>query len=193
MNIFEYLLIISPSEEIKLMVMNLKRIFANRYGCEKAAGLIPHITMSNWLHNGDRETQIISTIDRFAKTVHPFLAQFDGLGKFDPKTIFVNVFNREYFSEISKGLKNSTNYLLKNDAKFPSPAHLTIARDMKPEQFEQAWSEYGNEEFEAFCKVEGMVLLKRPFSKDGYKKYDVVAEFPFEGKKPRVEQLELGF
>jgi len=65
MNIFEYLLIISPSEEVKRMVMNLKRIFADRYGCEKAAGLIPHITMSNWLHSGDREAQIISAIELY--------------------------------------------------------------------------------------------------------------------------------
>jgi len=104
----------------------------------------------------------------------------------------VNVFNEESFAEISKGLKNSSS-LLKKNAKFPSPAHLTIARDMKPEQFEQAWSEYENEEFESSCEVSGMILLRRKLYKDGHSTYETIATFPFAGKEPHIKQLEFGF
>ena len=189
MDVSEYLLIISPSEEVKRMVMNLKRIFAARYGCKKAAGLIPHITMGNWLRSHYDEARIVANINRFAETVTPFLSQFDGLGKFDPKTIFVNVLNKNSFVEISKGLQNSTSALLTKHVTSPRTAHLTIARSMEPGQFEQAWSEYGSEEFEASCEVNGMTLLRRSFNSN----YAIVAEFPFEGKRPRVEQLGLGF
>lgn len=149
--------------------------------------------MGNWLHSGDREAQIISAIDRFTKTVHPFWAQFDGLGKFDPKTIFVNVFNKESFADISKGLKNSTSSLLTKHVTFPCTAHLTIARSMELGQFEQAWSEYENEEFEASCEVNQIILLRRPIGKGGYSNYKKIAGFHLEGKRPLVEQLELGF
>ncbi|WP_192347811.1 2'-5' RNA ligase family protein [Algoriphagus sp. Y33] len=193
MNIFEYLLIISPNEEINRDVMSLKKEFANRYGCKKAAGLTPHITMGNWLQSSYREARIIANIKRFAETVNPFLAQFDGIGKFEPKTIFVDVLNKESFADISRGLRHSSSSLLKKHVAFPSTAHLTIARSMEPEQFEQAWSDYKNEEFKDSCEINGMILLRRPFRKEGYSKFNRIGSFPFEGKRPHVEQLELGF
>ncbi len=199
MNIFEYLLIISPDEEIKSYVMRLKKLFADRYGCKKAAGLIPHITMGNWLRSHYDEERIIANIKRFAETANPFLAQFDGLGKFDNhakdnfKTIFVNVFNKESFAHISKGLNRSSRHLLKKFATFPGTAHLTIARSMESEQFERAWSEWENEEFKAYCEVSGMILLRRELYKDGHGTYETIATFPFAGKEPHIQQLKLGF
>lgn len=196
---FEYLLIISPNKRIKRYVMKLKKKFADRYGCEKAAGLIPHITMANWLQSGYHEARIIANIRRFAETVNPFLAQFDGLGKFynrgkdNSKTIVVNVFNKESFAHISKGLNRSSRHLLKKFATFPSTAHLTIARSMESEQFERAWSEWKDKEYKAYCEVSGMILLRRELFKEGHGTYKPIATFPFAGKQPHIQQLELGF
>lgn len=196
---FEYLLIISPNERIKHYVMKLKKLFADRYGCEKAAGLIPHITMANWLQSDYREDRVVASIKRFTETVNPFLAQFDGLGQFDnrgkdnSKTIFVNVFKKESFAHISKGLKRSSCHLLKKQVTFPSTAHLTIARSMESEQFKRAWSEWKDKEYKAYCKVSGMILLRRELYKEGHGTYEPIATFPFAGKQPHIQQLEFGF
>jgi 2'-5' RNA ligase len=190
--IFEYLLIISPSEEINRYGWRLKRIFADRYGCTKALRS-PHITMGNWRRDDSDEAIIISNIIGFAETVSPFLAQFDGLGNFPPKTIFVNVSNKAPFAEVSKGLKESTQHLLKKDVIFPGTAHLTIARSMNPDQFKLAWSEWKNEEFKASFEVKEMVLLRRSVDGQAHGNYQAIATIPFSGKTTPAKHLGFGF
>lgn len=191
-SVFEYLLIISPSEEISRYGWRLKRIFANRYGCTTALRS-PHITMGNWRHSDHDEARIIGNITRFAETVNPFLAQFDGLGNFAPKTIFVDVFNKEPFARISKGLKESTQHLLKKYVVFPGIAHLTIARSMNPDQFELAWSEWKNEEFKGSFEVKEMLLLRRTVEEERHGSFQPIATIPFVGKTPTPKQLDFHF
>lgn len=193
LSLFEYLLIISPSQEIKRYVNMLKRIFADRYKCTMAVGLTPHITMGNWGRSNHDETRIIASLYGFAETISPFIAHFDGLGKFDPATIFVNVLNKKPFAEIRKGLKDSTRHSLKSDVIFPSVPHLTVARSMEADQFESAWSEWKDEKFKASCEVSEMILLRRSIGKEGRGKYRTIATFPLRGKKPPIKQLALDF
>lgn len=192
-SVFEYLLIISPSAEISRFVWRLKRIFADRYKCTMAVGSAPHITMGKWRRSNYDEARIISNLCRFAETVSPFIAQFDGLGNFKTETIFVNISHLAPFDEISKGLTTSTKDLVKKYVKFPDNAHLTIARRMEPHQFELAWSEWKNEEFKASCEVNEMILLRRPIHKERPGNYQTIATIPFRGRTPHIEQLQIGF
>lgn len=191
--VFEYLLIISPSEEVRRFVWRIKRIFADRYKCTMAVGLIPHITMGNWGRSDCDEARIITNIGRFAETMSPFIAHFEGLSHFKTETIFVSVLNKEPFEEISKGLKTSTRALFQNHVEFPENAHLTVARKMELHQFESAWSEWKDEELKASCEVNEMILLRRSVGKEGCGKYQKIATFPLRGKKPPMEQLALDF
>lgn len=190
---FEYLLIISPSEEISRFVWHLKKIFADRYKCTMAASSAPHITVGNWRRSDYDQAKIIASIGRFAKTISPFMAHFDGLGHFKTKTIFVNVLNKEPFAEISEGLKGSTRHLLKHDVIFPGVPHLTVARSMEADQFESAWSEWKSEEFKASCEVNEMILLRRPFEKHEVNRFEKIAVFPFGGTGSFGGQLQLQF
>lgn len=193
MGFFEYLLIISPNKEVRHQVARLKRIFASSYQCTMASRLVPHITIGNWLYSDIREAGIIATIRRFSETVSPFIATVHGLGKFDPKTIFVDISNKEKFAEISNGLKKPVNSLLKGNARFPSNAHITIARSMEPDQFERAWADWKEEPFKADFTVKEMILLRRPYSSITPSKYEAIATFPFVGKGSKNDQLELAF
>lgn len=192
-SLFEYLLIISPSQEIKRYVNMLKRIFADRYKCTMAVGLTPHITMGKWGRSDYDEARIIASICGFAETINPFIAHFDGLSNFKPETIFVSVLNKKPFEEISKGLKTSSKALLEKHVKFPENAHLTVARKMETHQFESAWSEWKDEEFKASCEVNEMILLRKSVGKEGRDKYRTIATFPFGGKTQPIKQLALDF
>lgn len=192
-SVFEYLLIISPSQEIKSFVWHLKRIFADRYGCTIAASSAPHITMGNWGRSDYDQAKIITSIGRFAETISPFIAHFDGLDHFKTKTIFVNVLNKEPFAEIREGLKDSTQHLLKHDVIFPGVPHLTVAKSMEADQFKSAWSDWKDEEFKASCEVNEMILLRKSVGKERRDKYRTIATFPLRGKKPPIKQLALDF
>lgn len=189
-SLFEYLLIISPSQEIKRFVWHLKRIFADRYKCTTAARSVPHITMGNWKRSDHDEARIIARIYGFAETISPFIAHFDSLGCFKTETIFVNVLNKEPFAEIRKRLIDST--LLNNDVTFPSVPHLTVAKSMEAAQFESAWNEWKDEKFKASCEVNGMILLRKSVGKER-DKYQTITIFPFRGKTPPIKQLALDF
>lgn len=110
----------------------------------------PHTTMAGWLHNDHHEAKIINNIREFAETLSPFVVPFDSFGQFGSKAIFINVPNQAPFSKISKGLKGSIRGLLGEKIKFPTPAHLTIARNMESIQFENAWGEWKEKEFQSF-------------------------------------------
>ncbi len=62
------------------------------------------------------------------------------------------------------------------DPHFISDPHLTIARKLKPWQYEKGWLEYSNLHFSAKIVADSMLLLRRPL---GDMKYQVVGGFDF--------------
>ena len=68
---------------------------------------------------------------------------------------------------------------LDNDNKphFMTDAHLTIARKLKPWQYEKAWLEYSNSHYSARFIADKKLLLSRPTG-EGY--YKIIESFHFE-------------
>jgi 2'-5' RNA ligase len=66
--------------------------------------------------------------------------------------------------------------------------HLTIARKLKPWQYEKGWLEYSNKHFSGRFIANCMTLLRRP---EGEMKYQLVQKFEFQNLPVATKQGEL--
>ena len=75
-----------------------------------------------------------------------------------------------------------------NKPHFIMEPHLTIARKLKPWQYEKGWLEYSHKSFTGRFIADGMILLRRP---SGEVKYHAVRRFEFENLPVSIKQGEL--
>src|SRR5476651_1404367 len=108
---YEYLLIISPDEEIGLKALAIKNSF-KEYGCHNPANQIPHITLVNFVQLNTMEDRIVYRLESFAKSIKPFEIKLDGFGQFPPQTIFINVATKSPIMRMVKNMKGPFKHLL---------------------------------------------------------------------------------
>ncbi|MBN7809402.1 2'-5' RNA ligase family protein [Algoriphagus sp. H41] len=191
--VYEYLLLTTPNETVGRFAWNLKRLFTKNYRCLQADMLSPHITVGTFLLRKKLESKIVDKLREFAMTVTPFTAEFDGFGSFPKKVVFLDIANKEPFHELSKGSRDSSSRFNNDNSHFSFNAHLTIARSMNAEQFENAWRDWKDKAFKASSDVNEMLLLRRPFHHEQRNRFEKVTTFVFRGKKGTGGQLKLDF
>jgi 2'-5' RNA ligase len=198
---YEYLLMISLSDEDTKAIGRIKWQYRERYGCSKAANLKAHITMANFCQFGINEPSIINLFHRFCQSFLPVEVNLKGFGHFTNKTIYINVHKQASIIEIVKGLKTKMKGKLKviNSLKpkfITKSLHVTIARDMTEKQYQQAWQEWQNEAFDSQFLVKDITLLRRQIDITTWSRigsYKEVARFPLEGKNLYGHQMVMPF
>lgn len=197
--IFEYLMIIPPSDLVSGKVMEIKIIFSTVHGCKNAAKLTPHLTMINFLQRESMEFRIINCFEKFTQYIEPFPIDLNGFGEFPHHTIYVNLSSVEPVVNLVKDMRSKFQHILKISTlvkpTFVTKPHLTIARGMTEEQYESIWPIYKKEAFNESFTAKEMILIKRevdPFTLKPLGKYKIVRHFPFLGKQ-RNEQMAMAF
>ncbi|MDQ7947203.1 MAG: 2'-5' RNA ligase family protein [Pedobacter sp.] len=197
--LFEYLMLISPSEEVSRKVSEVKSIFSETYGCKHAAQLVPHLTMINFLQQESAEFRLINCFEKFTQYVAPFSIELNGFGEFAPHTIYLKLAETQPVIDLVKDLRSKFQRILKISEQlkpnYTLKPHLTIARQLTPEQFETIWPTYKKEHFSESFLAKEMILIRRevdPFTRKSTGKYKIVHHFPFLGKQ-REAQLAMAF
>ncbi len=75
-----------------------------------------------------------------------------------------------------------------NKPHFIMDAHLTIARKLKPWQYESAWLEYSNSHFTGSFIADKMLLLRK---KEGEYRFSPIQDFEFQNLPVGTKQGEL--
>jgi 2'-5' RNA ligase len=192
--IYEYLLIISPDSAVSAALFRIKHLYQSAYGCEYAASLVPHLTLVNFVQLERNERIIVKHFERFSKNIYPFDIQLNGFGGFPQRTIYAAVSNRQPIVKIVKDVQIKFSKLLQpiehSKPHFIKNPHITIARRMLEPQYNQAWEEWKNREFNAAFRATEITLLKRNITGG---KCKTIATFPFKGNRFEEEQLSLPF
>ncbi len=162
---YEYLLVLPIIERISSEILKIKYLFEREYGCRKAANSEPHITLIKFIQLVTMEKSIVQRLERFSRSVVPFIVKLNGFGNVPSSVIYINVLNKTPIIEIVKNMRGPFKHLLtpdkKLDPKFTRNPHVTIAREMSPEQYDQALLEWQNKEFTFSFPVNEMILLRR--------------------------------
>ena len=190
--IYEYLLVLNPHEELRNKVMGVKNAFYEKYKAENARWGKPHITLVNFLQYEMMEERIVNRLNLIAMGYHPIKVEMKDYGSFPSHTIYINITSKVPIQGLVKALRTETQRLMKfdddNKPHFILEPHLTIARKLKPWQYEQGWLEYSHKHFTGRFIADGMLLLKRPV---GEMKYEIAKRFEFQNLPVATKQGEL--
>ncbi|MGC4100442.1 2'-5' RNA ligase family protein [Ferruginibacter sp.] len=190
--IYEYLLVLSPHEELKNKILAVKNEFYQKYQAETAKWGKPHVTLVNYVQYELMEERIINHLKTIAMGYHPLKVELKDYGSFPSHTIYINITSKVPIQSLVKQIRTETQRLMKlNDDHKPHfilEPHLTIARRLQPWQYEKGWLEYSHRHFTGRFIADGMLLLKRPI---GELKYEILRRFEFQNLPVNTVQGDL--
>jgi 2'-5' RNA ligase len=188
----EYLLVLSPHEELWNRITKVKEDFATEYKSDFARWGKPQITLVKFVQYEMMEDRIISRLRNVGMAQYPFKVELKDFGSFPSHTIYINVTSKVPVQGLVKEIRKEMQRLMKlndeNKPHFMLEPHLTIARKLKPWQYEKGWLEYSNKHFSGRFIADGMVLLKREL---GEMKYHIAGKFEFQNLPVQTKQGEL--
>lgn len=188
----EYLLVLSPHEELWNKIMKVKEEFAGEYQSDHARWGKPHITLVNFVQYEMMEERLINRLNVVGMSYPPFKVELKDFGSFPSHTIYINVTSKVPVQGLVKEVRHEAQRLMKlndeNKPHFILEPHLTIARKLKPWQYEKGWLEYSNKNFTGRFIADAMFLLRRPV---GEMKYKTVRRFDFQNLPVATKQGEL--
>lgn len=194
--LYEYLLVIPPSDVISLDAKRLKAECKEKYGWNEPTKSKPHITLVNLIQPRSTEEKLVNKLRKIAASTSPFDVLLSGFGKFTgPRnTIYLNIQNAQQITELVKSIKKATKPFLRR-IKNLSPVysltpHLTIAKGISECNFKEAWPSWQTKTYEACSYTSELLLLRRILS-TSINKYEPVASFPLQGCEPLDKQLTL--
>lgn len=190
--IAEYLLLIQPRQDLADRILDIKQQFYNKYKAPEALKGLPHITLVNFVQYTGFEERIRQHLRTIALAQSPLSIELLDYGSFPSHTIYINIISRSNIQNLVKSIRTSTQSLMKldkdNRPHFILEPHLTIARKLKPWQYEQGWLEYSNKNFSARFIAKDMVLLRKDADDN---KYFMVERFEFMDIPVKVTQSVL--
>ena len=190
--VYEYLLVLSPHEELRNRIQELKAAFYDKYKATTAKWGLPQVTLVNYLQYEMLEERIVNRLKNIALGFQPVKIELKDFGSFPSHTIYINITSKLPVQKLVKQVRTETQRLMKlNDDHKPHfilEPHLTIARRLLPWQYEQGWLEYSHKHFTGRFIADSMLLLKRPA---GELKYQVVQRFDFQNLPVATKQGDL--
>jgi 2'-5' RNA ligase len=195
--VYEYLLVLSPHEELWNKITDVKKKFAEDYKSDHARWGKPHVTLVNFVQYEMMEERILNRLRVVAMGHYPFKVELKDFGSFPSHTIYINVVSKIPVQTLIKEIRSEAQRLMKlnddNKPHFIMEPHLTIARKLQPWQYEKAWLEYSHKNFTGRFIADSMLLLKRPVGEsDSYRmKYQIANRFEFQNMPVTTKQGEL--
>jgi 2'-5' RNA ligase len=187
----EYLLVLSPHEELRNRIGQIKREFYETYQAPTAIGGKPHLTLVTFTQLAQLEERILGRLRTIAMGYCPFKVELKDFGSFPSHTIFINVISKMPVRDLVKEVRDIQRLMkLDKDHKphFIDEPHLTIARKLLPWQYEKGWLEYSHKSFTGRFIADSMLLLKR---RQGDKAWQIAEKFAFQNLPVAIRQGEL--
>lgn len=161
-----YFLAVIPPEPVYSEAQTLKQLFADEYNSKAALRSPPHVTLHMpFLIKPEKESELLQVlVAEFVKPT-PFEIRLDGFGQFKQRVIYIKIEPSDQLEALHKSLQRvmKQNFNIFNadykDRGF-NP-HLTVAfRDLKKQEFKNAWSQFKDRDFSANVLVNSFSLLK---------------------------------
>lgn len=161
-----YFLAVIPPEPIYTEALEIKQLFAKEYNSKAALKSPPHITLHMPFRlKPEREALLSEALNEVAKKTEAIPIHLEGFDHFNQRTVFMNVLENEKLEELFKAIMktmkvnfNIFNAEYKDRGYHP---HLTVAfRDLKKEQFKQAWPSFEDRPLSYTFAVTKFSLLK---------------------------------
>ena len=189
----DYLLVISPNEELRNRINTIRKTFNEKYRPAMPLTGKPHMALVHFVTWSMMEEKLVSRFQHIAMGITPFKIELKDYASFPSHTIYINVGTKTPVQNLVKELKQAQKLMKADpdhDPHFITEPFIPVARKLVPWQYEKGWLEYSHLHFSAKIIADGMLLLKRPL---GDKAYQVVQRFEFMNMPVTTRQGELFF
>ena len=163
-NYNEYLLVLSPHEDLLNKIRQVKKEFSEKYRVSAPLYSKPNISLVNFIQFEMMEERLINRLKIIASAYSEFKVELKDFGSFPSHTIFINIESKQQIQNLTKQLRQVQQLMtLNKDNKphFMDDPHLTVARKLLPWQYEQGWLDYSHRYFTGRFIADEMLLLKR--------------------------------
>ena len=187
--IYEYLLILSPNDQVINAIRSFKKEFKEDFPEALSTGLKPHITLMNFINVERNEERIIKRFAIMSRGMRPLNVVVDGFCNLG-QAIAAKVISKTLITKAAEDFKaRNADIFRPNYTRYCTNPHLTIARQIPVKHQKEAWQIWKDKKYSVQFEIKEMILLKR---KLGGGKCEVIGTFQFTGKTI-FEQMELNF
>jgi 2'-5' RNA ligase len=162
----QYFVAIVPPQPVYDEALTQKLYFKEHYQSKASLNSPPHITLHmpfRWKE--DKELALVKKLHDFAIAFRPFKIRLNNYDAFVPRVIFMNVAKsaelEQLYLELKRFCKRELNLFNADYKEQAFHPHLTLAfRDLKKPNFERAWAEFAQRQYQAEFLVSKVTLLK---------------------------------
>jgi 2'-5' RNA ligase len=178
---WQYLIVITPSLEVKESILSLKEKLGKEIGLAPShLKATPHIGLIAFQKNNQVEDafwgSITSTIFNFPKFVVSLNGLNNQLHGQRSSTLYLKIAEPQPLKELHKLLSISLNISQRNY--FP---HLIIANALSKDSLNAIQESIKNEKFEGKFKCTNLTVLERMVNLDGLSGYKIIRHIPLKG------------
>ena len=187
----EYIVVLQPHEELTQIIMQEKKLFAEKFECPEALYLKPRIALVRFKQHELMEPHIIRQLKNITAALSSFKVELKGFGSFPAHTVYINVTSKVQIMDIVKELRASQKLMKLDDDNKPhflTEPHISIARKLQPWQYEKSWMEYEHKHFHGRFIADHVLLLKR---REGNKPWQTINKFQFQNIRTEITQGAL--
>ena len=177
MNLSEYMLLANSDEVVLQKIIVEKKYFEDKYETDIAIKTLPHITIANFLAKEIIEDRICRLLQNVCNQNYSFRTALNNFSGLPSHSIFLRVQNIQPFKHLHSGLQALDNLLKTNECpplQIVDNPHMTIARQLPEEIYNEAIKEYAQRDFHELFTVDKLALLKR---ENRYEKWQHVNYF----------------
>jgi hypothetical protein len=172
--VWEYLLVISPPDDIKHSIGKIKKEVGVKYGSSHALHSIAYISLVKFLLIKGYEKNLLTRLFSYCINKMPFEVTLNNFDVFPRHTLYVNVQENEGIKKLQNELMVLLMSLVSIRRKYVKASnkhHMTIARNLNPVQFESVSDEYRSRQINTSFRAKNVVLLKRPYDEYNLRSY----------------------
>jgi len=181
--LYEYLLVAHPDNDVFNKVMKEKQSFFHEYKEKAAINTQPHITVVDFIAKESMEDTLIRWIQRICNQQQSFTVTLNNYSGFPPHTIYLRVQNEKPFQKLRTDLEVLNTYI--SSCACPpmssiSRPYLSIAGNLSEEVYSKALIQYAHKSFHESFAANKLFLLKRAHEYDECKPINVFGLQPEE-------------
>ncbi|GAB3008413.1 hypothetical protein GCM10027051_05880 [Niabella terrae] len=188
----EYQLTLPLRADLGNLIRDLQQTFIARYKAREAFRIPAVITLLHFHQYTTLEARIQQRLVQFARQQHPLMITLNGFDVMPTHSLYIQLGPRSVMQQLSSNLKTGLQGLLSPDrehkAFFPDATQLTIARKLKPWQFDQCWPDLKYQEFSERFIATKICLIKKRANGKGSSQF---RDFEFEGRAAECRQTAL--
>ncbi len=159
----EYKLVIPLPDALQQKIAAVRTEFGQKYSYQPDHGRV-HLTLVMFSQLSMMEDKIRQRLRTISMSEVPFKIELKDYGSFPSHTIYINIPTREPVKKLMRSVKEIQNVLRTDKdhkAHFLQDPVISIARKLKPWQYEKGWLEFSQRQFTGRFIADALLLLKR--------------------------------